>query len=463
MRSPATLASSSSSASTHDARRDAILNAPIIKTLLQLALPTITVLVAQTLVGIAETYYVSRLGTDALVGVSMVFPLWMLMTMMSAGGIGSGVASAVARSIGARRDEDADAHVLHAIALAVLIGATFTIGMRLFGRSLFEHLGAKGGALDQAETYANWLFPSAIPIWIVNLCSAALRGAGNVRTPALVTLSGTAVLVPLSPLFIFGIGGFGGFGIAGAGIAVTIYYVCACIVLLRYLATGRSGLTLSRTPLRRRLFKDVLGVGIMSSLSAVQLNLAVILVTGAIGRFGADALAGYGVGTRLDYIFIPILFGLGSSVLTMVGTNLSAGQLSRARAIALAGTVIGAAFTGICGIIVTLYPPIWLRIFTHDPDVLSTGAVYLRAVAPFYAATGATFILSFVSQGAGRPGWTTFAGTTRLIIAAGFGWLAVAYWHAQLHDLALIVGLAQAAAAAICVLAYRSGRLIPTA
>lgn len=450
-------------ASAHEARRHAILTAPIVRTLLKLALPTITVLVAQTLVGIAETYYVSRLGTDALIGVSMVFPVWMLMTMMSAGGIGSGVASAVARAIGGRRDDDADDLVLHAIVLAVFTGAVFTAGMRLFGHSLFEHLGAHDGALIQAQTYANWLFPSAIPIWIVNLCSAALRGTGNVRTPALVTLGGTFVLIPLSPFFIFGIGGFAGFGIAGAGIAVTIYYLGASLILIRALAKGRVGLTLRLAPLRPGLFRDVLGVGIISSLAAVQLNLSVILVTGAIGRFGPAALAGYGVGARLDYIFIPILFGLGSSVLTMVGTNMSAGQLARARKIAIAGTGIGAAFTGLAGLVVALYPPIWLRIFTHDPEVLVTGSVYLKAVAPFYSAMGAAFILSFVSQGAGRPGWTTFAGTVRLAISAGLGWLAVMHWQASLHDLSLIVGTAQACAAAICFAAYQSGRLIPHA
>src|SRR5882724_4398409 len=102
--------------------RNALLTAPILPTLLKLALPTVTVLVAQTAVNIAEAYYVGFLGTDALAGAALVFPIFMLMTMMSNGGMGSGVASSVARAVGAGRREDADALLFHAIVLAVVVG-----------------------------------------------------------------------------------------------------------------------------------------------------------------------------------------------------------------------------------------------------------------------------------------------------------------------------------------------------
>jgi Na+-driven multidrug efflux pump len=218
----------------------------------------------------------------------------MLMVMMSAGGIGNGVASAVARAIGARRAEDADDVVLHAIALAITFGLAFTLGTRVFGLALYHGLGARAEPLAKALSYSDWLFLGAVPIWAVNLCSAALRGAGNVKTPAVVTLVGAFVLIPLSPLFIFGLGPIPGFGVAGAGIAVTIYYTAASLVLLRYLAGGRGELTLRLGVLRWRLFRDVLRVGTIAALSAVQLNLTVILVTAAVGRFGAAALAATG-------------------------------------------------------------------------------------------------------------------------------------------------------------------------
>lgn len=197
MTARASILESDAKAARKAAIRSAILGEPILRTLASLAMPTIAVLVAQTMVGVIETYYVSRLGTDALVGVSVVFPIWMLMTMMSAGGIGGGVASAVARAIGAGRDVEADDLVLHAIAIAVVMGATFSVGMWVAGPAIYALLGATGNALTQALRYSNWIFLCSVPIWIVNLCSAALRGAGNVRTPALLSFAGILVLVGL--------------------------------------------------------------------------------------------------------------------------------------------------------------------------------------------------------------------------------------------------------------------------
>lgn len=345
--------------------RRAILEGPVLKVLLRLALPTIAVLLAQTLVGVVETYYVSQLGTDALVGVSVVFPAWMLMTMMSAGGLGGGVASAVARAIGADRHEDADDHVLHAIMLGIVMGLLFMAAIWLLGPRLFEGLGAQGGALVQAVTYSRWLSLSTVPIWVVNLCSAALRGAGNVKTPALISLMGVVILVPLSPLLIFGAGPVQGLGIAGAGLAVTIYYSAASLILLRYLRTARAGLTLTVRPLRSALFRDVLEVGLISSVAVIQINLAVIIVTGTVGRFGEAAIGGYGIAARLDYMFIPVLFGLGSAMLTMIGTCIGAGRIARAKRIASIGTILAACFTGCVGLIVALHPTLWLGIFSH--------------------------------------------------------------------------------------------------
>lgn len=439
----------------------AILHGPVLATILRLALPTIGVLVAQTLVGVAETYYVSRLGTDALVGVSVVFPVWMLMTMMSAGGIGGGVASAVARTIGAQRFDDADDHVLHAIVLGIVLGVFFTACIWIFGPALFQALGVRQGALLQAITYSRWLSLSAVPIWVVNLCSAALRGAGNVKVPALVSLFGVLTLVPLSPFLIFGLGTVSGLGIAGAGLAVTVYYAAASLVLIRYLRKSSAGLRLRLRPLRLPLFRDVLGVGLISSLAVVQINLAVIIVTGLVGRFGQAALGGYGIGARLDYLFIPVLFGLGSALLTMVGTSTGAGDIARARRIAATGAIIGAVFTGCVGLVVTAWPRLWLGIFSHDEAVLQAGSIYLHFAGLSYPAMAIAFTMSFVSQGAGRPGWTTFAGTVRLAVAAGGGMLAVKGWDAGLSMLSAIVASSQFFAALICVWAAQSGHLWP--
>ena len=227
-----------------NARQQRLLTAPVLPLLLRQALPIIAVLVLQTLVGVAETFYVSFIGTNALAGVAMVFPLVMLMTMMSAGGIGGGVASAVARSLGAGKTRDADALVLHALVLAIVFGLIFMIGVVAGGPVLYRALGGTGRALDAALIYSRFVFIGAVPIWIVNQLAAALRGAGNVRTPAIISFIGAGVLIPLSPALIFGLRPFPALGIAGAGTGLSLFNSLAALVLLRIMMSGRAGLTL---------------------------------------------------------------------------------------------------------------------------------------------------------------------------------------------------------------------------
>lgn len=441
----------------NDRTRAAILTGPVLSTLLRLALPTMAVLLAQTAVNIAEAYYVGFLGTDALAGVALVFPVFMLMTMMSNGGLGSGVASAVARAVGAGRKDDADALVFHALILAVIVGALFTLGAIWGGPALYRTLGGQNQALDAALTYSNYLFAGSIPVWIVNLQAAALRGAGNVKVPAAVTLLGALVLIPASPLLIFGFGPVPRLGIGGAGIAFAVYYGAAMLLLLRYMASKRSTLTFRFVPLQRRLFADILKVGVPTALNAVLTNLTVILVTGAVGLFGTTALAAYGIASRLDYIMIPILFGICTAVLTMVGVNIGAGQMARAKRIAWISSLVGLALTGTIGLSVAAFPMLWLKLFSHDPDVLSEGATYLRIVAPAYGALGLGFVIAFAAQGAGHVFWPFVAVAARMVLAAGFGWIAVGYFGGGMATLAFMVTASLVVYAAICALAMVSG------
>lgn len=456
---PATASRPGQPAAKADATRAALLNGAVIPALFRLALPTMTVLLAQTAVNVAEAYYVGFLGTDALAGVAMVFPLFMLMTMMSNGGIGSGVSSAVARAIGAGRKEDADAIVFHAIVLSVILGALFTIGTGIGGPMIYHALGGRGGALDAALEYSNYLFAGAIPVWIVNLQAAALRGSGNVRVPAMVTLVGALVMIPLSPLLIFGLGPIPGLGIGGAGIAFGLYYAGAMLVMVRYMASGRSSLHVRVAPLRWPLFADILKVGFPTAVNAVLVNLTVILVTSAIGRFGTDELAAYGIASRLDYIMIPILFGLCTATLTMVGINVGAGQGARARHIAWVSALAGAAFVGTIGCGVALYPPVWLTLFSHQPDVLREGATYLRYVAPAYTALGFGFVLAFAGQGAGHVLWPFLGSLARIVIAAGGGWLVVTTFGGGMASVAAMVALSLVIYAAICSIVLLSRKI----
>lgn len=436
-----------------------ILHGPITPTLFRLALPTVVVLVVQTFVGVAETYFVSFLGTEALAGVTLVFPVLMLMQMMSNGGIGGGVSSAVARALGANRHADADGLVWHSIVLATVFGAIFSVAAILFGSLLYRSMGGTEETLRAALLYSGIVFAGSIPIWITALLSAALRGAGNVNVPALVIISGAFLLLVLSPPLIFGWGPFPQLGVAGGGAAVFIYYLISALVLALYLRSSRSPLKLKIVPLQGRLFRDILGVGLPSAVGTIQVNLTVTFVTAAVGHFGADAIAGFGIASRLDYLQIPIIFGLGTAIVTMVGVNIGAGQIERARRVAWVGGAIAFGITQTIGILATLFPMLWMKLFTADPDVQQLGSQYLQTVAPAYGAVGLGLALYFASQGLKRVLLPVLAGTVRMVLAAFVGWASVIWFQASLNSLFQIVAAAAIAYGGLTALAVLPRRM----
>lgn len=433
-----------SNASTNPATRSdptGLLTGPIIPVILHLAIPTVLVLVVQTFVGVAETYFISFLGTDALAGVTLVFPVLMLMQMMSNGGIGGGTAAAVARALGAGRQDDANALVWHSIVIACTFGILFTALALSFGPVLYWLMGGEGDALKAALTYSSVVFSGSIPIWITALLSSALRGAGKPKVPAMVIISGTFILLPLSPALIFGWGPFPHLGVAGGGVAVVAYYIIAALALVLYLRSAGSALRLKVVRLERRLFAEILGVGLLSAIGTVQVNLTVAFVTAAVGKFGIDALAGYGIASRLDYLQIPVIFGIGTAIVTMVGLNIGAGQVERARRIAWLGAALAFGFSAVVGIVATTWPWLWMQLFTGSPDVVAQGNLYLTTVAPFYPVIAFGLALYFASQGAKRVLLPVLAGTMRMVIAAFIGWTAVEWAGADLSTLYSIIAL----------------------
>ncbi|MCV4342216.1 MATE family efflux transporter [Pseudomonas capsici] len=437
--------------------RERLLNGPILSTLLLLAWPTVAVLLAQTAVTMAEAYYVGLLGTAALAGVALVFPFYMLMVTMSAGGIGSGVASAVARAVGAGNGQDADSLLMHSIILAAFIGLSFTAAALLLGPVLYHVMGGRDTALAAALEYSNYLFLGAVPMWIVNLISASLRGSGNVKVPAIITLTGALILIPVSPALIFGFGPIPAMGIAGAGIAFAIYYVAAAVFLVRYMMSGKANLSIKKVAFEWRLIREIMKVGIPAALSTVMTNLIVILITGAVGLAGTDALAAFGIASRLDYVMIPLLFGLSAAVLTMVGINVGAGRIDRARRVAWIGMLVGTGFVGVIGLIVAIFPMLWLQFFSTDPAVLEPAKNYLHIVAPFYAALGFGFVFGFAAQGAGHAGAPFLAITTRMLLATSLSWLAALYLEPDLTNIAIATAFSLVAYALVSYLAMLKG------
>jgi putative MATE family efflux protein len=446
-----------------DPRTRALLHGPIVPTLLRMAWPNVIIMFAQAATGLIETYWVGKLGTDALAGMALVFPGVMLMQMFSAGAMGGGISSAIARALGAGKRDEADALVLHALAINIAIGLAFTAAMLLFGRPLYAAMGGEGASLEAALIYSNVVFGGIVLLWIMNALASVIRGTGNMLVPALVICAGAVALVPLSPLLIFGFGPIPAMGIAGGGVALVLYNVYGAAALGWYVLSGRNLARFRIAPLTWARAREILRVGAVAAVSTVQTNVTIAAITALVGvAAGPAAVAGFGTAARLEYLLVPLVFGIGGPLVALVGTNIGANNRERALRIAWTGAATAFVLCEIIGLAAAAFPEAWLALFGSDPAMIAAGSAYLRAVGPFYGCFGFGLALYFASQGAGKLLWPLVAGFARMAVAIGGGWLALKL-TGSLAACFLAVGFALLIYGAGVALAIRLGAWFPRA
>ncbi|MEZ5561119.1 MAG: MATE family efflux transporter [Pseudomonadales bacterium] len=404
-----------------------MLQAPPLPLLLRMASPNAIAFLVQASVSMAEVAFVGRLGTIPLAALALMFPGLMLMQMLANGAIGGAVSSAVARAIGSGNHARAEALIWHALAIAGCAGVLFAVLWHGAGAALLGLLGASAPVRDAAASYAGLIFSGALVLWVTALLSSVFRGMGNMKLPAGLMILSACVQVPLAGTLILGWFGLPGMGIRGAAVAVlSVSLINAAILLIR-LQRSDCMLKLRRERLRLHgaAFREIFRVGALASLSPVFTVLTIGMVNGIVSGFGTAALAGYGIVSRLEFLLVPMVFGLGAAMTAMVGTNMGAGNVDRAERIGWLGGGLAAVITGVVGIVLALFPSLWLGLFTSDPAIWAAGESYLRIVGPAFAFQGLGLSLYFASQGAGTVAWPVAATVLRFVVGVGGGLLTV--------------------------------------
>lgn len=400
-------------------RRQMMLAGPIVPTILTLAAPNVLNVAMQSLVSIGDSWFVGRLGTVDLAALALVFPTQMALGQMSAGAMGGGVSSSVARALGSGNRAAAEAAAAHALAIALGMACLFAIVFVGFGRTIFGLLGGSGRALDNAEAFATILFSGCFAHWISNTLASVLRGTGDMKTPGYALVVTAAIQIPLCGALTLGWFGLPKFGIRGPAIAAVIVFSLAAVWMALRLIGPNAALRLHwpKDGFRWQSFNDILKVGLIACLVVILTNGTVLMVTGLIGRAGDAAIAGYGIGSRLEYMLVPISFGIGAALTALVGTNIGARQHARARRLAWSGALMAAAVAATIGLIVAIAPDLWLGLFTRDSGALASGRLYLSIVGPAYGFFGLAMALYFASQGTGEMVWPVVANLSRIVIA----------------------------------------------
>ena len=406
---------------------NSLLTSPILPTLLKLALPNTIAMFGIALVAIAETSYIGRLGVEPLAGIALVFPFVMLTQMMSAGAMGGGVSSAVSRALGAGNRDRAATLALHAAIIGTSGGLFFTVMMLGFGREFYWLLGGRGEVLEQAMHYSQVLFSGAVSIWLVNTLASVVRGTGDMRVPSAALIGVAIIQIAVGGALGLGLLGLPKFGMRGVAAGQLTAFTLGAMFLAWYLVSGRSRLKLSfqNFTFQRDMFLDILKVGAISCLSPLQSVLTILIFTKILAGFGTVTLAGYGMGSRLEFLLIPIAFAYGVASVPLVGMAMGAGLVARARQVAWTAGAAAGLTVGLVGLIVAIKPALWVSLFTSDPGVTAAAYSYFAWAGPAFGFFGLGTCLYFASQGAAKVGGPVLAGTGRLLLVAVGGWWLV--------------------------------------
>jgi putative MATE family efflux protein len=389
-------------ASSAPSRREPaeLLTLPPMRAVLQLALPTTLVMLLGTATNVLYTYYVSRLGADAIAAVSLVFPISLLATTAMTGGLGGGAASAVARALGAGQRAHAAEVAEHAIALAVGAGLVLALVIGVGGPLVFTLMGGNGAVRDAATSFARVVFGGAVVTFLGAMLDSVLRGEGNVRVPAIWSSVSLGLQIVLTPFCMF----VAGWGLVGAAVAVIVAQSIALVPRSRFVFGG--GSLVRPRPWPRRLhaaqLREILRVGVPASLSTITNYLGLILLTAVLARLGTAHLAAYGLCTRFDFLLMSFAYGFAAAVLTLVGLTTGARRPDRARVYVVRAGACIVSLLAVPAIVLWWRPGLWIDLFSTDPEIHAVGAAYFRIVGPSYPFVAVSMVLAFAFQGLGR-------------------------------------------------------------
>jgi len=410
-------------------RTQEFLTKPIIPLLIRMSAPNTIAFFIQSLVVLTEVWFISRLGTNSLAAVALAFPLLMITQTMSGGALGGAITSAIARSMGADDIEKAERLIWHSIIISLGGAISFLILFLLFGKQLLFLLGGRGEILQESYAYCSILFFGGILLWLSGSLSAVLRGMGNMRFPATLMVITSSIQVILSGGFILGWFGLPKLGVPGAAVAVLISSALMVTVILLKLRSKSipASLRKERFQLRKILFDNIFEVAIPASLSPLLVVSTILVLTGLVGRFGTEALAGYGIGSRVEFLMIPLIFGIGTAMTSIVGANIGALNIDRAEKVGILGGSTAGFVSILIGLTLAVFPEAWIQFFTDDIKAFEVTKKYIQIVGPFYIFQGIGLSLYFASQGANAMKWPTIATIARFIIACAGGGISV-YW-----------------------------------
>lgn len=403
-----------------------LVGAPLAPTMFRLAIPGVIGALLFTMPGLIEASFLKQSGADALAAVALVYPLIILTAMFSAGAIGGAVSGLTARAIGAGDDREASAVLVCAVLISFAGGLLMWVMVVQLGPLLYNYASDSATVVDAAQRYASFLFPSITAYWLFNMLCSVLRGTGDMVRPALTAAVLLASYTVLAWLIIPRAVSLDD-AMSYAALAMTGSFLIALIAAIWCVGRSSQRVRFDVTAFRWQTLLRILKQGLLAASQSVMTITYALITTVLFSRFGTDWLAGFGLAVRLELIMVPVIFGIGSSLIAIVGAYVGAGQRERAISIAWRGVLINAALVGIVGLLISLFPGSWCSVVGSDAQVIANCSHSLRIIAPTYVFFALGLGCYFGSQGLNTLKFPVLGAFLRLVVVTtGLFWVSSA-------------------------------------
>ncbi len=402
-----------------------LVGAPLGPTMFRLAVPGVIGALLFSMPGLIEAAFLRNTGADALAAVALVYPLIILAAMFSAGAIGGAVSGHTARAIGGGDYQEASSVLVCAVLISLAGGLLMWFLVVQFGPLLYAYASDSADVVDAAQRYAALVFPAITIYWLVNMLCSVLRGSGDMVKPAIIAAT-LLVSYTLLAWFIIPRGGASlNEAMSAAALAMICSYIIALIVAVWFIQRRQQPVRFSIGAFRLQTLLSILKQGLLAASQSVMTITYAMVTTVLFSRFGTDWLAGFGLAVRLELIMVPVIFGIGASLIAIVGAYVGAGQREKAVAIAWRGVLINAALVGCLGLLLSLFPGVWCSVVGSDATVIEHCSRSLRVIAPTYAFFALGLGCYFASQGLNTLQAPVAGALLRLaVVATGLLWVS---------------------------------------
>lgn len=417
-----------------------IIHGPIFSSLVKLSLPIMVSQFMQTLYNLADTFWVGKVGAEAVAAISLSFPLIFLMISVAAGLTIAGTAL-IAQYQGAGDIKQVEKMAGQLISFIGAFSILVSVVGFLWARDLLSLMGAAPEIIDPATGYLKIIFAGMPFMFGFFIFSASLRGIGDTMTPAVMMFSSVILNIILDPVLIFGLGPFPAMGVEGAAVATIFSRAVVAIYAIYIFANGSRGIQLKYQNMIPDwpTIKMIIRIGLPSSIEQSMVSLGQLFMTTLVASFGTITLAAFGIVNRLISIPVILAMGFSAATTTMVGQNIGADQKKRAERTALVSITTVFTSLTLIGAFFMIFPEWSIGVFNREPGVLRDGQAYLLAVAWNFGFIGVLNAVNGVFKGAGKTIPPMIISTTNLwifrvllafLLSRTLGWGTAGLWWA---------------------------------